>query len=113
RSSPKFAKTNSIVWMTPNEWPGAWTILLEQNCTAEGWPAGRKAGCLKSPPWPRMLNWLWQTRNELERGPEGFARGYLPLQYQRPKAAKSRHAVTAKPAAMQWQPTSPTGWRTA
>src|SRR5690606_12644314 len=31
RSSPKFGKANSIVWMTPNEWPGAWTILMEQN----------------------------------------------------------------------------------
>ncbi|UZK04159.1 hypothetical protein [Venatoribacter cucullus] len=31
RSSPKFGKANSIVWMIPNEWPGAWTILLEQN----------------------------------------------------------------------------------
>src|SRR5690606_35057134 len=27
RSSPKFAKANSIVWMTPNEWPGAWMPL--------------------------------------------------------------------------------------
>src|SRR5690606_14385296 len=27
RSSPLFTKTNSIVWMTPNEWPGAWMPL--------------------------------------------------------------------------------------
>src|SRR5690606_33005510 len=27
RSSPKFGKANSIVWMTPNEWPGAWMPL--------------------------------------------------------------------------------------
>src|SRR5690606_25401857 len=40
---------------------------------------------------------------QLERGQEGFARGYLPLQYQRPKAAKSRHAVTAKGAARNRQ----------
>src|SRR5690606_21530547 len=41
---------------------------------------------------------------QLERGPEGFARGYLPVQYQRPKAAKSRHAVPAKPARQGWHP---------
>src|SRR5690606_34262358 len=35
---------------------------------------------------------------QLVRGPEGFARGYLPLPYKRPKAAKSCHAVAAKPA---------------
>src|SRR5690606_5739094 len=27
RSSPTFGKANSIVWMTPNEWPGAWMPL--------------------------------------------------------------------------------------
>src|SRR5690606_40865298 len=27
RSSPKFSKANSIVWMIPNEWPGAWMPL--------------------------------------------------------------------------------------
>ncbi len=27
RASPKFAKASSIVWMTPNEWPGAWMPL--------------------------------------------------------------------------------------
>src|SRR5690606_38449003 len=27
RSSPTFGKANSIVWMIPNEWPGAWMPL--------------------------------------------------------------------------------------
>src|SRR5690606_39406279 len=27
RASPTFGKANSIVWMTPNEWPGAWMPL--------------------------------------------------------------------------------------
>src|SRR5690606_15983522 len=64
RASPKFAKANSIVWMIPNEWPGAW-MPLGRVCVigfGKRGPAGSRA--------------------------EGFARGYLPLQYQRPKAAK-------------------------
>src|SRR5690606_35758958 len=38
RASPTFGKANSIVWMTPNEWPGAWTILLrsEERRAGEG-----------------------------------------------------------------------------
>src|SRR5690606_39564619 len=41
---------------------------------------------------------------QLERGPEGFARGYLSLHSPRAKPAKSCHAVAAKPARQGWHP---------
>src|SRR5690606_37788212 len=47
RSSPKFAKANSIVWMTPNEWPGAW-MPLGRVCSigfgkrGNSWDAGQR-----------------------------------------------------------------------
>src|SRR5690606_19126511 len=51
-------------------------------------------------PWPLAAVF---SKVQLERGPEGFARGYLPLHNPRAKPAKSRHAMTAKGQGRQWR----------
>src|SRR5690606_22724463 len=66
RSSPKFAKANSIVWMIPNEWPGAW-MPLALGCRG-GAPHQAASGGLSSGCKPQKAATQWQLNQ-----PSGLA----------------------------------------
>src|SRR5690606_31761631 len=97
RSSPKFTKANSIVWMIPNEWPGAW-MPLGRVCSigfSKRGSAGTRARGVGKGIHPLTLGRRGGAPHQLPcNGSQSARQGWQPA---RLKAEKPARAVSPPP----------------